>query len=95
MKFDVAITISLISFLLLIGSNFIWLLKSYGNSERKRYAAEKDFEELRKNQEKIISNTSLLFRDIDHNHDLIFMILQEINYKVGGGKIEKNNNESH
>jgi hypothetical protein len=89
MKFDIAVTISIFSFIVLIGSNFIWLLKSYGDGEKKKYAAEREFQHLKRNQEQLIMNISLLFKDIDHNHDLIFSVLQEINYRVGGGKIER------
>jgi hypothetical protein len=85
----VQISISVLSFVLLVGSNFIWLLKSYGDTEKKKYAAERDFQHLKKNQEQLLNNISLLFRDIDHNHDLIFSVLQEINYRTGGGKIER------
>jgi len=89
MKFDVAATISVFSFVLLIGSNLIWVIRSYSNTEKKKYAAERDFQHLRKNQENLLNNINLLFRDIDHNHDLILIVLQEINYRTGGGKIER------
>lgn len=82
MKFDFTTTSTLITLGLLIGSNLIWLLKSYGSSEKKKYAAEREFQHLKRNQEQLLTNLTNIFQDLESRLTLISRDIQEIKFTV-------------
>lgn len=57
--------ISLIALLLAIGGNITWLFVTYGNSEKRKLAAERDFNHLRNNQKSISDGIGHGFDEIE------------------------------
>ncbi|PSB18440.1 hypothetical protein C7B65_15205 [Phormidesmis priestleyi ULC007] len=68
-QFDTKTLISLATFLAGAGSAVWGMVRWYGDGEKKRYAAERDFEHLRKSQEQMRQSILLLTREIDELSD--------------------------
>ncbi|MBD2202759.1 hypothetical protein H6G33_17930 [Calothrix sp. FACHB-1219] len=75
---NIQTSISLIALLLAIGGNITWLFFTYGNSEKRKLAAERDFNHLRNNQQSISDGIAHGFDDIEHKLDAIARDLLEI-----------------
>ncbi|QSJ20109.1 hypothetical protein JYQ62_16175 [Nostoc sp. UHCC 0702] len=65
-------------FILAVGSNLIWLLVTYANGEKKKYAAERDFNHLKNNQIAISDGIIFLTKDLDSRLDDVDKNLIEI-----------------
>jgi hypothetical protein len=57
--------ISLSALVLALGGNITWLIVTYGNSEKRKLAAERDFNHLRGNQQNISDGIAHGFDDIE------------------------------
>ena len=75
---DIQNTLAIAGFFLAIGSNLIWLLVTYANGEKKKYAAERDFNHIKNNQLQISQGIGVLTRDLDNRLDDIDKNLVEI-----------------
>lgn len=64
-QFDVKSLISVLTFLAGAGSAVWGMVRFYADAEKKRYAAERDFEHLRRNQEQMKQSIVSLSEDID------------------------------
>lgn len=53
------------SFVLGVGGTLWAVVNYYASSQTKKYAAQRDFEHLRRNQEQLIHNLSEIAKDID------------------------------
>ncbi|MBW4607353.1 MAG: hypothetical protein KME22_09025 [Hassallia sp. WJT32-NPBG1] len=54
------------------------LVSHYSNSQQKRYAAERDFQHLKRNQEQIVENIAHIAKDFDDRFDDIDRRLNNI-----------------
>lgn len=70
--------ISTAAFTLALGSNIIWLFITYGNSEKRKLAAERDFNHLRNNQQNISEGIAHGFDDIEAKLNTMARDLLEI-----------------
>lgn len=70
--------ISLIALFLAVGGNVIWLFVTYGNSEKRKLAAERDFNHLRNNQQSISDGIVHGFDEVENKLDAIARDLLEI-----------------
>ncbi|BAZ50124.1 hypothetical protein NIES4103_70260 (plasmid) [Nostoc sp. NIES-4103] len=75
---DIQTTLALAGFLLAVGSNLIWLLVTYANGEKKKYAAERDFNHIKNNQLQISEGIAIFTKDLDNRLDDIDKNLIEI-----------------
>lgn len=75
---DIQTTLAVAGFFLAIGSNLIWLLVTYANGEKKKYAAERDFNHIKNNQLQISEGIGILTKDLDNRLDDIDKTLIEI-----------------
>ncbi|MGB6301910.1 MAG: hypothetical protein WBF90_37845 [Rivularia sp. (in: cyanobacteria)] len=66
------------AFALALGSNFVWLLLSYGNLQKKRYGAERDFDHLKNSQKQIVNSVHDGFENIEDRLDSLSHELLEI-----------------
>lgn len=79
--------ISLGAFILALGGNIIWAFVMYANSEKKKYAAERDFNHLRNNQKNISDGIAHGFDELEHKIDGVNRELLEIKaWMIRGGK---------
>lgn len=78
------LVLSIIGSLLAIGSGCLWFLSQRASAERKKYAAERAFEHLKKNQENLNINLANFFQDIESKLDSINDNLQEIKFNCRG-----------
>ncbi|AFZ59379.1 hypothetical protein H6G54_00810 [Anabaena cylindrica FACHB-243] len=76
-------TALIVTLILTVGSNLVWLLNYYGNSEKKRYAAEREFQHLKKNQEQLMLNLDNIFQDVESQYKFIARDLLVIKTKLG------------
>jgi hypothetical protein len=58
-------------FLLALGGNITWAIIMYGNSEKKKYAAERDFNHLRNNQKQMTDNIAHGFDTIERKIEIL------------------------
>ena len=58
------------------------LVSHYSNSQQKRYAAERDFQHLKRNQEQIVSNIAHIAEEFDHRFDEIDKRLNHIDHAL-------------
>jgi hypothetical protein len=70
--------ITLAAFILALGGNITWLIVTYGNSEKRKLAAERDFNHLRNNQQNISDGIAHGFDDIESKLNTISRDLLEI-----------------
>lgn len=70
--------ISLAAFLLSLGGNILWALLMLVNAEKKKYAAERDFNHLKNNQKNISDGIADGFNEIEHKLDALIHELHEI-----------------
>lgn len=80
------------SFLLALGSNAVWLIFSYSNSQKKAYAAERDFNHIRNNQQQLSHAILTGFEDIEDKLDCLDRELLEIKAYLINKNINKINN---
>lgn len=59
-------TLAIASFTLGIGGTLWAVVQWYTSSQTKKYAAERDFQHLRRNQEQLIAAIESLAEDVDH-----------------------------
>lgn len=71
----VAMTISLISF---VSGGVAW----YSSAVRKSYAAERDFQHLRRNQEQLSAGIAECLKEFEHKHQLTKKELDEIEVQL-------------
>lgn len=57
--------IAVAGFVLGVGGTLTAVVNYYASSQTKKYAAQRDFEHLRRNQEQLIHNISEIAKDID------------------------------
>ncbi len=62
---DVKSILSILTFLAGAGSAVLGMLRWYGVSERKKYAAEREFNHLRNNQEQMQRSLEILSKEVD------------------------------
>ncbi|KAM3099550.1 hypothetical protein ACKFKG_03165 [Phormidesmis sp. 146-35] len=65
MKLEISNVISILTFLAGAGSAVWGMVRWYGDGEKKRYAAERDFQHLRRNQEQMKEQISHIGKEID------------------------------
>lgn len=58
------------------------LLSHYSNSQQKRYAAERDFQHLKNNQENIVENLNYMAKEFDRRFDDIDKRLNHIDHAL-------------
>jgi hypothetical protein len=58
-------SVAIAAFLLALGGNLTWLVVTYGNAEKRKLIAERDFNHLRNNQQNISDGISDGFDDIE------------------------------
>ncbi len=75
---NIQILISLIALLLAIGGNITWLFVTYGNSEKRKLAADRDFNHLRNNQKDISNGLAHGFDEIEAKLEVIDRNLIEV-----------------
>ncbi|MBD2204936.1 hypothetical protein H6G33_04245 [Calothrix sp. FACHB-1219] len=75
---NIQTSISLIALLLAIGGNITWLFFTYGNSEKRKLAAERDFNHLRNNQQNISDGIAHGFDEIEDKLEAIDRNLIEV-----------------
>lgn len=75
---DINTVIAVAGFFLGIGSSLIGLITWYSNSEKKRYAAERDFNHLKRNYEQLTLNLKMVAEEIDDFHNKVMQELVEI-----------------
>ncbi|MEA5579338.1 hypothetical protein [Anabaena sp. UHCC 0451] len=73
----------IITLILTLGSNLIWLLNHYAGNQKKQYAAEREFMHLKKNQEQLLLNLTNIFQDIEAHYKFIERDLIEIKGRLG------------
>ena len=64
-KFDIQNLVTLLTFLAGAGSAVLGMVKWYANSQKKAYAAERDFNHLRRNQEQMKESIKMLSSEVD------------------------------
>lgn len=69
MKYDIQTLIAVAGFLAGVGSTALASLQWYGNSQKKAYAAERDFQHLRRNQEQMKLAIENLASEVDDLSD--------------------------
>lgn len=67
-------------------SNLMWAINQHTNAEKKKYAAERDFQHLKRNQEAISQGINDAFQDIESSLTLISRDIQEIKIHMGKDK---------
>lgn len=72
----------IITLILTLGSNLLWLLNYYSGNQKKQYAAEREFQHLKKNQEQLLLNLTNIFQDIEAEYKFISRDLVEIKSKL-------------
>ncbi|NET72514.1 MAG: hypothetical protein F6K62_16775 [Sphaerospermopsis sp. SIO1G2] len=72
----------IITVILTVGSNLIWLINYYSTAEKKQYAAEREFLNLKKNQEQLLLNLTNMSQDIESHYRFIDHDLMEIKSKL-------------
>lgn len=70
--------IAIISFLLGLGATFNGVIIWYANSEKKKYAAERDFSHLKNNYQQLTTNQNLILDELDDFKDAVMKELTEI-----------------
>ncbi len=75
---DLNILLAIAGFALALGGNITWAIILYGNSEKKKYAAERDFNHLRNNQSQISDGIADGFEEMDRRFDTLDRDLLEI-----------------
>ena len=81
--------ISFAALLLALGGNIAWALVTYVNSEKKKYAAERDFNHLRNNQKSISDGIAHGFDEIEHKLDALSQQMYEVKAWLIRGSKEK------
>lgn len=76
----------LLTFALAVGGNITWSLLFFANSIKRRYAAERDFNHLKNNQQQIADSIAICLKDQDDRFDRVDRDLLEIKaYIIGKG----------
>jgi hypothetical protein len=72
-SFNIQTSVAVGAFLLALITNIVavvvWLLIFYANSEKKKYASERDFNHLRNNQKDISNGIAAIAKDFDGRFD--------------------------
>ncbi len=84
--FTVGDLIALGSLILATATTVIGALVWYANSEKKKYAAERDFAHIRRNQEQMQQGLTNLFNEIDRRFDTVERDILEIKSSLKLGK---------
>ena len=63
---------------LALGSNFLWLIAFVVSSEKKKYAAERDFNHVKNNLKQMGDGIAMMEKDIDSRFDGLDKTLAEI-----------------
>ena len=75
---DINALISLFSFMLALFTTASGAILWYVNSEKKKYAAERDFAHLKRNQEAISQSVAALLEEFDRRQDVLERDILEI-----------------
>lgn len=75
---NIQTSIALAAFLLALGGNITWLFFTYGNSEKRKVTAERDFNHLRNNQKDISNGLAHGFDEIESKLEVIDRNLIEV-----------------
>lgn len=78
--------VAVAGFVLGVGGTLTAVVNYYASSQTKKYAAQRDFEHLRRNQEQLILNIASLAEDIDETRQLV----KDLS-RVAGILLAKNN----
>lgn len=65
-------------FVLALGSNVLWVIAFIVSAEKKKYAAERDFNHLRNNQKQMGDGIAMIAKDMDSRFDSLEKTLVEI-----------------
>lgn len=72
-NFNIQTSVAVGAFILALATNIVgvvvWILVFYASSEKKKYAAERDFNHLRNNQKDISNGIAAIAKDIDSRFD--------------------------
>ncbi|AKG21497.1 hypothetical protein [Calothrix sp. 336/3] len=82
MKFDISTLTSFGSLLIAASTTFAGALLWYVNSEKKKYAAERDFAHLKRNQEQIQQGIVQILDELDGRFDRVERDVLEIKAKM-------------
>jgi hypothetical protein len=87
---DLNTLLAIAGFVLALGGNITWAIILYGNGEKKKYAAERDFTHLRNNQKQMSEGIAHGFEEIERRFDVVDRDLLEIKaYLIRGRDIER------
>jgi hypothetical protein len=78
--------LAIAGFVLALGGNITWAIILYGNGEKKKYAAERDFTHLRNNQKQISDGIAHGFDELERRFDTLDRDLLEIKAWMIRGK---------
>ncbi|AFZ57649.1 hypothetical protein H6G54_22140 [Anabaena cylindrica FACHB-243] len=90
----ISLCLGLVGTLLAIGSGILWIINQKSTAETKKYAAEREFGHIKRNQDQLSTNLANHFQDIENKLDTIKDSLQEIKFyqmnkdwnQSGGGR---------
>jgi hypothetical protein len=75
---NIQTSVAIAAFLLALGGNLTWLVVTYGNAEKRKVTAERDFNHLRNNQQNISDGIAHGFDEIESRLEVIDRNLIEI-----------------
>jgi hypothetical protein len=75
---DLNTLLSVAGFALALGGNITWAFVMFGNSQKKAYAAERDFNHLKNNQKDISDGIGMGFDEMDRRFDAVDRELLEM-----------------
>lgn len=70
-------------FILAVTSSLTGFMFWFANSEKKKYAAERDFQHIRKNQEQTNLSLATILSEIDKRFDILDRDILEIKMNIG------------
>jgi flagellar basal body-associated protein FliL len=76
----ISLSLGLVGTLLAIGSGILWIINQKSTAETKKYAAEREFGHIKRNQDQLSTNLANYFQDIENKLDTIKDSLQEIKF---------------
>lgn len=86
--FNTSDLVAIFSLLLAMGTTSIGAILWYVQGEKKKYASERDFQHIRRNQESISDGLNIIAKDIDEKLDQINRDILEIKILLGIKKRE-------
>jgi len=68
---DLNTLLAIAGFILALGGNITWAIILYGNAEKKKYAAQRDFGHLQNNQKQISDGLAHGFDEMERRFDIV------------------------